>query len=134
MGEEKLLDTKVHEVLKAVMLVQEINQDPDKQMQIMAQEIEEIKETEGSSPEEDDKWEKTKKRINEKYDQIEKNIRKKIEELDELIAKNNVTKEEIKEISEVLNYGEKNIIENEIQVGTNQAVPMNIHHSTESKK
>jgi hypothetical protein len=45
-----------------------------------------------------------------------------------LCEKNNVTVEEVKEISEVLNYGEQSIIEDEIQIGTNQAVPMNIHH------
>jgi predicted DNA-binding ArsR family transcriptional regulator len=134
MGEEKLLVTKVHEVLKAVMLVQEINEDPGNQMQRMAQEIEEIKEIECSSPEEDDTWGKTNKMIREQLAQVEENIKRKIEELDELIAKNNVTIEEVKEISEVLNYGEQSVIENEIHVGTNQAVPMNMHHSIESKK
>jgi hypothetical protein len=57
MGEENLLDTKIHKVLEAVMLAQELASDPIAQMQRISQEIEEIKEIEeieGSTPEEDE--------------------------------------------------------------------------------
>jgi hypothetical protein len=54
--------------------------------------------------------------------------------LNELCEQNNSTIEEIKEILEVLNYGEQCVIENEIQLGTNQIILMNIHRSAETKK
>jgi hypothetical protein len=49
-------------------------------------------------------------------------------------VQNNVTVEEIKEIAEVLNYGDQCILDNKIEPGTNQVVPMNMHHSEEAKK
>jgi 16S rRNA U1498 N3-methylase RsmE len=61
-------------------------------------------------------------------------MKKKNEEVEELCRKNNVALEEIKKISEVLNYGEQIIIENEGQLGTNQIILMNIRNSVKTKK
>jgi ketol-acid reductoisomerase len=44
MGEEELLGTKVHEVLKAVMLIQQTNEDPEEEKEKLCHEVKEIKE------------------------------------------------------------------------------------------
>jgi hypothetical protein len=112
MQKEKLVETKVHEVLEAVMLVQEITEDPVIQIQKISQDMEITYEMK-----------------REEFKELENYYEKKNEEVEELCRKNNVSVEEIKEISEVLNYGEQIIIENEEQLGTNQIVPMNIRNS-----
>jgi hypothetical protein len=43
MEEEKLIETKVHEILEAVMIIQETNEKPEEQKERMYQELEEIK-------------------------------------------------------------------------------------------
>jgi hypothetical protein len=133
MREENLIDTKIYKVFETIMLVQELSEGPVAQIQRMGQEIKEIKEVEGSSPEEE-AWENANKLINEQLDEIQGKVEIRIAELDELCEQNNVTIDEIKEISEVLNYREQCLIENEIQLGTNQIITMNIHHPAEAKK
>jgi hypothetical protein len=117
MQKEKLIETKVHEVLEAVMLVQEITEDPIVQIQMISEDMEETYEMKC-----------------EEFKELENYVEKKHEEIEELYKRSNVTLEEIKEISEVLNYGEQIIIEKEEQLGKNQIVPMNIRNSVKKKK
>jgi hypothetical protein len=53
MREEHLIGTKIYKVFEAIMLVQELSEDPVAQIQRMSQKIEEINEIESSSPEEE---------------------------------------------------------------------------------
>jgi hypothetical protein len=66
--------------------------------------------------------------------QVQENIEEKEEEIIQVCKENNVTLQEIKEISEVLSYGDQMIIECEEILGTNKIVPMNIHNSIKSIK
>jgi hypothetical protein len=135
MGEEKLLVTKVHEVLEAVMLVQEVKEDPRHEKEKILQEVEEVKEIENllGTPIKDEAYEEFMKKLDERVAQAEEDLKKNFAELDKLTARNQVTIEEIKEISKVMNYGDQSIIENEIQVGVNQIIPTNIHRSKETR-
>jgi hypothetical protein len=65
---------------------------------------------------------------------IQENIIKRRGEIEKLCKKNNVTLEEIKEISEVMKYGEQIMIENEEHLGVSQTIPMNIGNSVKEKK
>jgi hypothetical protein len=117
MQKEKLKEIKVHEVLEAVMLVQEITEDSVAQIQMISQDMGETYEMK-----------------REEFQELEVFVEKKHEEVEELCKRNNVTLKEIQEITEVLNYGEQIIIENEEQLGTNQAIVMNIRNSINMKK
>jgi hypothetical protein len=77
---------------------------------------------------------KSYKKVTKKLQKIQENIIKKREDVEELCKKNNVTLEEIKEVSEVLNFGEQRIIEKEEHLGTNQIISMNIRNSVKKKK
>jgi hypothetical protein len=117
MQKEKLGETKAHEVLEAVILIQEIKEDPLNDTEMIFQDMENRNEF-----------------IIKELQKLQENIIRRKEEVEELCKKNNATLEEIKEISEVLNHGEQIISENEEQLRTNQIVPMNIRNSAKMKK
>jgi hypothetical protein len=72
--------------------------------------------------------------ISKEFQKIQESAVKRKEEIEILCKENNVIFEEIKEISDVLNYGEQIVIENEEHLGTNQVNSMNIRNSIKSKK
>jgi hypothetical protein len=69
----------------------------------------------------------------EEINQMKESLEKEKNEVLDICTENNVTIEEVKEISEVLNSGEQMIMEGEEQFGTNQAIPMNIHNGRRAK-
>jgi beta-lactamase class D len=111
MQKEKLICTKVYKVLEAIMKVQ---------AGVMEEEtlIKLLEENEC---------------FNEEINQMKESVEKEKNEVLDIYSKNNVTIEEIKEISEVLNYGEQMIMEEEEQLGTNLVMPMNIHNGRRAK-
>jgi hypothetical protein len=66
--------------------------------------------------------------------QVQENIEEKKEEIVQVCKKNNVTLQEINEISDGPNYDVRMIIEGEEILGPNQRVQMNMHNSVKSKK
>jgi hypothetical protein len=79
MQKEKLIETKVHEVLEAVMLVQEITENPIVLLQMISQDMEEMYE-----------------KKSEEFKELEKYVERKQEEVEEICKRNNVTLEEVK--------------------------------------